>query len=389
MSPLIAAPTSPPVAYRICTRCVMDTSDPEIEFDADGVCNHCRDHARVLAANIVSGSEGEARLEAIAARVRRAGGGRPYDCVIGVSGGIDSTYTAWLVRRLGLRPIAVHLDNGWNSDIAVRNIASALERLQIDLDTYVIDWEEFRDIQRAFLLASVPDVEVPTDHAILACLARAASRYGIGTVISGHNDRTESHLPRAWSRGHLDYGYIRDVHTRFGSGRIRTFPHLGFTDFLRLVRRGSSALTVLNYADYGRERARELIERELGWQDYGGKHHESVFTRWYQGCYLPRKFGFDKRRAHLSSLVSTGQTTRAAALAALQPPPYAESLQEEDCVYVAKRLGFDRPELDAILAAEPRCFEDFRSYQKVIDGGAFRTVRRVGRAARQLMGGTG
>ncbi|MEI9852617.1 MAG: N-acetyl sugar amidotransferase [Sphingomonas sp.] len=364
------------LSYRVCTRCVMDTTDPGIAFDAEGVCNHCHSHIAALAA-VHRGAEGRERMTKIAEQIRREGAGKPYDCVIGVSGGVDSTYVAWLVRQLGLRPLAVHLDNGWNSDIAVRNIARTIEKLGIDLFTHVIDWEEYRGIQRAFLKASVPDVEIPTDHAIVATLYAVARKHHVRTIVSGHNDATESHLPRAWSQGHLDYGYIRDVHRRFGGGRVSTFPRIGFVRYLNNVVSGLDTIHLLNDADYSREEALSRITAELGWQDYGGKHHESVFTRWYQGCYLPRKFGYDKRKCHLSSLVSSGEMTRDAALAKLQQPPYDEAVQEQDCDYVAKKLGFTRAELDAIIAAPPARFEDFDSYGKRINGRLFRAARRA------------
>jgi len=374
------------LSYQICSRCVMDTSDPEITFDDAGVCNHCHTHDAALEKQVFSGDEGRQRLDQIVDRIKREGAGKAYDCVIGVSGGVDSTYTAWQVKELGLRPLAVHLDNGWNSEIAVKNIANALERLNIDLYTHVIDWEEYRDIQRAFLLASVPDVEIPSDHAILATLYNTAAKHGIKAILSGHNDRTESHLPRAWSQGHIDYGYIHDIHSKFGSGRVKTFPQLNFLQYMSHVQTGISTIFVLNYVDYSRDKALALIQDKLGWRDYGGKHHESTFTRWYQGCYLPRKFGYDKRRAHLSSLVSTGQITRESALATLQQPPYDESLQESDCVYVAKKLGFSDAEFKAIMTAPTTTFADYHSYSKVLDAPLMRTARRIRRALRTQFG---
>lgn len=360
-------------------RCVMDTSDPGISFDEEGVCRHCREHEVNLRDRVFSGERGRALLQLEVDRMRKAGTGRRYDCLIGVSGGVDSTYIAWMVRQLGLRALAVHLDNGWNSDIAVRNISRAIGKLGIDLHTHVIDWEEFRDIQRAFLLASVPDVDVPTDHAILACMQREARRFRIPAIIIGTNHRTESHLPAEWSRGHRDWGYIKTIHRAFGSGRVRTYPHLGFLDLLLQSRNRGTFFELLNYVDYDKQRAKETISRELGWEDYGGKHFESVFTRWYQGCYLPRKFGFDKRRSHLSSLISTGQLTREQALAELAGPPYEVARQDADCDYVAKKLGFSKAEFDGIMSSRPRRFEDFWSYSKRIASPTSTTLRSIGR----------
>jgi N-acetyl sugar amidotransferase len=371
--------------HRVCSRCVMDTTDPNIEFDADGVCNHCHAHLNALATNVHRGAEGRERMMKIADEIRRQGAGKAYDCVIGVSGGVDSTYTAWLVKEIGLRPLAVHLDNGWNSEIGVRNIARTIEKLGIDLYTHVIDWEEYKDIQRAFLKASVPDVEIPTDHAIIATLYTVARKHGIRTIISGHNDATESHLPGAWSQGHLDYGYIHDVHKRFGTGRTATFPKIGFVRYINNLISGLDTVLLLNYVDYSREEAMSRIA-ELGWQDYGGKHHESIFTRWYQGCYLPRKFGFDKRKCHLSSLVSTGEITRDQALAKLQQPPYDEDVQDQDCDYVAKKLGFTRAQLDEIMRAPPAFFEQFNSYGKMLNNPFFMAARKARKAVLKASG---
>jgi N-acetyl sugar amidotransferase len=368
------------LTYRVCSRCVMDTSDPDITFDDDGVCNHCHTHQQVIT-RLGSQEHRAAELAAIVSNVKRKGAGLRYDCIIGISGGVDSTYVAWLVKQLGLRPLAVHVDNGWNSDTAVKNIAHFIELLGIDLFTDVLDWDEFRDLQRAFLLASVPDVEIPTDHIVWAAMFRAAKQHGVRSIISGVNERTESHLPPAWSRGHRDFGYIKDVHSKFGLLPLRKLPHFSFFDHVSRVQ-VDGVIPILNYTEFSRDEAVSIIENELGWRDYGGKHHESVFTRWYQGCYLLRKFGFDKRRSHLSSLVSSGQMTRDRALAALQPPPYDEALQDEDCIYVAKKLGINKAEFDAIMTAPPCQFSDFESYAKVLNTPAFRALRSVRKAFR-------
>ncbi|MDF7775453.1 N-acetyl sugar amidotransferase [Sphingomonas sp. AOB5] len=370
------------LTYRVCTRCVMDTTDPDISFDADGVCNHCHDHLMAIATKVHNGDEGRKALQDIADELKRSHKGKPYDCIIGVSGGVDSSYVAWLVKDLGLRPLAVHLDNGWNSEIAVSNIANQIEALDIELYTHVIDWEEYRDIQRAFLKAGVADVEVPTDHAIYAIMCQIAEKFGVRTVMRGCNVNTESHHPARWSQGHMDYGYISEIHRRFGSGRIKTFPHLNFLQFLRLYRGGFiDTIDVLDYADYSREKAVARIESDLGWRDYGGKHHESVFTRWFQGVYLMRKFGFDKRKMHLSSLISTGEITRDEARARLQQPTYDERLQDEDCDFVAKKLGFTRAELDALMDAPPAYFDQFPSWGKRLESPMFEAAKSVYRAA--------
>ncbi len=221
-------------APRICARCVMDTSDPDIQFDANGVCNHCHAYDAAVASRVFTGDEARRLLDELVDRIRKQGAGKSYDCVIGVSGGVDSTFVAYKVKQLGLRPLAVHLDNGWDSELAVKNIENTLKRLNIDLYTRVLDWEEFKDLQLAFLRASTPDSEIPTDHAIVSELYKTAARIGVKYIVAGVNVRTESHLPAAWSTGHLDWRYIRGLHDRFGRGIMRLTHALDKHSFGRL-----------------------------------------------------------------------------------------------------------------------------------------------------------
>jgi N-acetyl sugar amidotransferase len=369
----------------ICRRCVMDTSDPNITFDADGVCNHCHRYDQLVRERVHTGEEGRRLLAGLVAGIKADGAGRPYDCIIGVSGGVDSTFVAWQVKRLGLRPLAVHLDNGWNSEIAVSNISTVLRVMSIDLHTEVLDWEEFRDIQLSFLKASVPDAEIPTDHAIFACLHHTATRFGVRHVITGTNIRTETHMPMAWSHGHFDFGYIKAIQRQFGTRPIRTLPHYSFYEYLTSFG-AHQTLDILDYVDYSKSAALVLLQDSLGWRDYGGKHFESIYTRWYQGVYLPKKFGYDKRRSHLSSRICSGELTREFALAELQGPPYATQLQEDDATYVAKKLGITRPALDAMMAAPARRFSDFASYERQAKSRWFTMVRRGYQLGKRLVG---
>ena len=347
--------------YRMCIRCVMDTTDPDIVFDENGVCNHCHTYDRMVREYVVDGEEGLRHLEQTAQKIRKDGQGKKYDCVIGVSGGVDSTYVAYHVKKLGLRPLAVHLDNGWDSELAVKNIEETLKRLGIDLYTEVLDWEEFKDIQISFLKASTPDSEIPTDHAINALLGNLAQKIGVKYVIIGSNVRTEMHLPRAWSQGHLDWKYIREIQKRFGTQPFRTFPHIGFfTYYLRMLTQ--KRVEILNYLGYNKKEALRVLREELGWRYYGGKHYESIYTRFYQGYILPEKFGFDKRRSHLSSLVCSGEVTREQALEELKVPTYAPSMQEEDREYVVKKLGLTDAEFAAIMSAPRKSYWDYPSY---------------------------
>jgi N-acetyl sugar amidotransferase len=343
----------------------MDTSDPEITFDENGECNHCHTYDRLVREHIVDGDAGRERLEKLVSDIKRAGQGKQYDCLIGVSGGVDSTYVAYLVKKLGLRPLAIHLDNGWDSELAVKNIEETLKRLGIDLYTEVLDWEEFKDLQAAFLKASTPDSEIPTDHAIVAILGNMAAKLGIKYILIGNNVRTETHLPRAWSQGHFDWKYIRELHKRFGTRPLKTFPHFGFfTYYLRMLTQ--KRIAILDYVNYTKKEALRVLQEELGWRYYGGKHYESIYTRFYQGYILPEKFGFDKRRCHLSSLICSGEMTREQALAELSIPTYSPSMQEEDREYVAKKLGFSDEAFAAIMTAPKKSYWDYPSYGQIM-----------------------
>jgi len=339
----------------------MDTTDPEIVFDEDGVCNHCHTYVRMVRDYVVDGVEGQHRLEQLVEKIRKDGQGKKYDCVIGVSGGVDSTYVAYVVNKFGLRPLAIHLDNGWDSELAVKNIEKTLKRLDIDLYTEVLDWEEFKDLQVAFLKASTPDSEIISDHAINAILGAMAEKIGVNYIIIGTNVRTESHLPRAWSQGHSDWKYISELHRRFGTRPLKTFPRYDFFTFYRRMFT-QKRIEILNYIGYSKKEALKVLQDELGWQYYGGKHYESIYTRFYQGYILPEKFGFDKRRSHLSSLICSGEMTRRQALEELNKPTYSPYMQEEDREYVAKKLGFTDEQFTAIMNAPKRSYWDYPSY---------------------------
>lgn len=358
---------------RTCTRCVMDTTDPNIEFDADGVCNHCRRYDRLVERLLLPKEAREQALSRIVDEVRAAGKGRDYDCIVGVSGGVDSTYVAYAVKQLGLRPLAVHLDNGWDSELAVKNIENVLKTLSIDLYTHVIDWEEFKDLQLAFLRASTPDSEIPTDHAILALMHRLAAREGVRHIIAGFNVRTESHLPWAWSQGYLDYAYIRTVHRRFGTVPLRTYPHMGFwaCHWYLLTQR---VISILNYLDYRKQDAMAVLQNELGWKYYGGKHYESIYTRFYQGYILPKKFGFDKRKTHLSSLICSGDITRDEAVQELAGEPYPPQLQQEDREYVIKKFGLTEAAFEQIMTLPKRRYEDYDSWDNLFQSWPYRKL---------------
>jgi len=358
----------------------MDTTDPDITFDAAGVCNHCHTYDRLVSATVRSGADGERQLAAAVEQIKRDGAGKQYDCAIGISGGVDSTFVAYQVKQLGLRPIAVHLDNGWDSEIAATNISAALRALNIDLETLVIDWEEFKDIQIAFLRAGVPDAEIPSDHAIVASVHQVAAQHQIRHTIWGYNTKTETHLPKAWSQGHLDWRYIKTLHRKFGSGRVRTFPHLNFMGSLGIFR--AANLNLLDYVDYVKADAMALLQRDLGWRSYGGKHHENIYTRWYQGWFLPTRFGYDKRKTHLSSLICSGQITRDKAREELMQPTYSVELQRADTDYVIKKFGLTAEGFAAIMNAPRKTFWDYPSYARLREGRPYQIARGVYRVIR-------
>jgi N-acetyl sugar amidotransferase len=372
--------TTPGRAYQVCTKCVMDTTDPDITFDENGVCNHCHEYDAAIKKHVITGEEGRLRLEEVVSHIRREGRNKEYDCIIGVSGGVDSTYVAYKVKELGLRPLAVHLDNGWDSELAVANIHKALKILNIDLHTHVIDWEEFKDLQLSLLKASTPDSEIPSDHAIISLMSIMARKSGIKYIIDGCNFKTESHLPLSWSQGHWDWGYIKNVHRRFGKVRLKTFPHMNLPAYVYFIIKQQS-IHLLDYIDYNKTEAMKLLEKELCWQYYGGKHYESIYTRFYQGYILPRKFGYDKRKTHLSSLICSGEITRAVALEKLsKEDTYPLDLQEEDKTYVIKKLGLTENEFESIMNAPKKSYWDYPSYGHIMYGPLFKVARWIFRA---------
>lgn len=334
-------------AYIQCVQCILDTEDdPNITFDAQGVCNHCANYKYEEAHFVFAGEEGQKRFDHFIQQMKADGKNKPYDCIIGISGGVDSTYLALVAKEYGLRALGVHCDNGWNSELAVNNIESIVRTLDMDLYTYVIDWEEFKDIQLSYFKANVIDIEAITDLAFRAVLEKTSIKYNQKYFLSGDNVVTESVLPKAWIC--KDTTNLINIHKKFGKVPIRTFP---------MVNRWRSAVkkndrinvTLLNLIDYRKDVVKERITRELGWRDYGGKHFESVFTRFYQGYILPQKFKVDKRKAHLSNLICSGQMTKEEALEELKKPIYDPKMYQVDREFVLKKLGMTDEEFDQYI----------------------------------------
>jgi N-acetyl sugar amidotransferase len=340
--------------------------DSSIDFDDAGVCSHCQRFDKMRSVRMVSSDSSDA-LSSLVQRIARAGRGRDYDCVAGVSGGVDSTYLVALLKLQGLRVLAVHFDNGWNSELAVSNIEGVLKGLDIDLATYVVNWDEFRELQIAFLRASTPDGEIPTDHGVFASLWHKAAALGIRYVASGMNFATESSSVPDWAYGHLDWRYIKDVNRVHGKRPLLTFPHFSLRRLAWWnVMRGMRWVSPLNCIDYKREEAVRFLSDSLGWRDYGGKHHESIYTRFYQSWYLPAKFGIDKRVIHLSDMIRSGQLTRAAALETLREPPVTSDVAAQDREYVVKKLGLNDKEFAQIFATPRRSYRDFRNNASLV-----------------------
>lgn len=347
--------------YQICTQCILDTSDPKITFDQHGVCNYCHSYKKVESSALPP-AEAEIHLKSMITKIKQSAKGE-YDCIVGMSGGVDSTYVAYLAKKYGLNPLAVHIDAGWNSEIAVKNIESATNILDIDLETIVLDWQEIRDLQRSYFLASVPDCDVPQDHAFVAGLFKLAAKYNIKYMLSGHNNVTEFILPPAWGYDSNDLSNLVDIHRKHGSLKLKSYPSLGLfqrTVYYRLIKKLTS-FRILNYVPYVKSDVRDFIENNLGWKDYGGKHFESRFTKFFQAYYLPTKFGFDKRRAHLSNLIASGQITRNEALAEFEQPQYDKASLEEDKNFFLKKLGFSEEQWDNIMKERPKAHQDYTS----------------------------
>lgn len=346
--------------HQICTRCILDATVPDISFDAQGVCNYCALHDR-MEKDSPTGTLGQQKILALVAEMQQRNARRKYDCIIGVSGGTDSMYLLHLARNWGLRPLAMHLDNGWDSAISVANIQAVVTRLDIDLVTDVIDWEESRDVLLSFLKASVPWADIPSDMAINAALYGTAARERVPYILAGNNFRTEGKQPLAWTYG--DGRMIHKIQKRFGTRRLKNFPNLtalklfsyGFIRGIRLVR-------PLNHLEYSKPDARRILEQEYGWKYYGGHHHESIFTRFILAYWLPKKFNIDKRKVTFSAQVRSGKLARAEALRRIQEPPYALEKMEADRDYVTRKLGLTQEGFRALLAAPPKSSLDYPSY---------------------------
>ncbi len=353
---------------KMCTMTLYDESIPDLSFDEEGVCNLARQGQWRLKNEVFHGKDGRQRLEVWVDAMKTAGRGRDYDCVIGVSGGVDSSIVAVRVVELGLRPLALHLDNGWNIDLAVSNIERLVKSLNIDLITHVVDWREIRDLQRAYIKASVMDLECVSDHAINTLLYRTANKLGIKYVIHGGNVASESTMPASWGYDKRDGKNLLAIHKAYGELPLKTYPYMQpYQLFWYLFVKGIKAFPILNYVDYNKQQALMELKHRFGYRPYARKHGENRFTRFYQEIYLPQKFGIDKRINHLSSMILAGEMSRAEALVEIQKPLYEPDEQRDELEFISKKLGFTLDELEAHIAKPSRQHTDFPNASNLFD----------------------
>ena len=355
--------------YQICKRCVMDTFDEFITFDERGFCNHCEAFIRRLEAQTPAGTSKEKEWEAILDNMKRKGRGREYDCIVGISGGVDSSYTAHLCKEWGLRTLLLHMDNGWDTDISVKNIETVAEKLGFDYVSDVLDWNEFKEIQLAFLRSSIVDLEMPTDIAIAASIYRTAARHGIKYIVSGGNSSAEGILPLQMGyHVYKDMKLYRHIVDRFSSVPLKKLPTVGFLGeiyykFVKNIR----TVYPLEYVAFNKDEARAFLMSHYGWQNYGGKHHESKITAFWQSYAMPVKYNMDYRRTTFSSQICSGQMTRDEALSLLEDAPFDQSKIDEDKKYIAKKYGISLQELDELMLAPPKTYRDFPNQKELIE----------------------
>lgn len=352
----------------------MDSTDETIVFDDNGRCDYCANYYDNILPNWHPNEEGEKEIQKVIDKIKEEGKGKDHDCIIGISGGLDSSYLVHVaVKKWGLRPLLYHVDAGWNSDVSTNNITSLVDGLNLDLYTDVINWEEMKDLQRSFIKSQVPDIDTPQDLVFFSSLYNYCAKNGVKYILTGGNFSTECvREPLHWGAYYqTDMKYVRDIHNQFGEIPLKTFPTCDIFKYkiqYRLLN-GVRVVKPLDYINFRKTEAEDTLENQYGWQRYKHKHHESRFTRWYEAFWLPRKFGFDKRKNHLSSLVLTGQMTREAALERVSTPELPEDELKKEFEYVAKKLGFSTDELQGYFDGPNKSFKDFKNNLKLIQLG--------------------
>lgn len=360
--------------YRICTNCVMDTTDSMIVFDDKGVCDHCRTYYDHTLPNWHTDERGLVELNRIVENIKRTGKGKDFNCIIGMSGGIDSSYLTYIAKeKFGLRPLVFHVDAGWNSQEAVNNIEMLVDKLGLDLYTDVIDWAEMKDLQLAFFKSGIPHIDTPQDHAFFATMYKFADQYNVKYILTGANLSTECvRNPIEWMYYQSDSVQLRDIHKKFGSRPLVDFPvtnilkHKVYMPYIKGIR----VIRLLNHVSYIKQDAIDLLVERFGWQPYPQKHFESRFTKFYEGYWLPKRFGYDTRKVQFSSLILTEQMSRDEALEKLKQPPYNEELIAHDFEYIATKLGISEDELQNYMKLPKKTYKDYKSQRFIYNIGA-------------------
>lgn len=361
--------------YQICSSCIMDTTDANIRFDDNGVCDHCNNVEKNVKPNWHVDDKGYQQLMKAADNIRKEGIGKDFDCIIGLSGGLDSSYTAYVAKEvMGLRPLLFHVDAGWNTDQAVGNIEKLVDGLDLDLYTEVINWEEMKDLQVAFLKSGIPDQDIPQDCAFFSALYKFARKNKIKYVLTGGNFSTECcREPNEWGAyPGIDKTLITDIHEKYGKRKLKTFPIIDVLVYKVFHHRilGMKVFKPLNLVPYIKKEAEQLLYEKFGWLPFQHKHHESRFTRFYEDYWMPRKFGYEKRRAHFSSLIMTGQMTRDEALVRISKPELSDEFMQNEFKYVANKLGLTVDELQSIFEQPNKSYIHYKNKLWLIQLGA-------------------
>lgn len=362
--------------YRVCTYCVMDTSDPQIEFDGAGRCNHCRDFERLSPTVWFPNEEGARRLELMIEKVKAEGRGKEHDCVLGLSGGVDSSYVALKAHEWGLRPLVVHVDGGWNSELAVQNIERLVKHCDYELHTHVVNWEAMRELQLCYLRAAVANQDVPQDHAFFAGLYHFATENKLRYVLNGGNVATEGVFPRAWHGAAMDARNLQAIHRAYGTQPLTDYPLISFSQhyFWYPIVKRMTPLRPLNLMPYSKDLAIAELEG-MGWRSYPRKHGESLFTKFFQNYYLPTKFGYDKRRPHLSSLIASGSMTRERALSLLAEPLYEQEELRRDRQYLCRKLRISETQFEELMERPIHHYSDFDTWDRQYQAMKFAQAR--------------
>lgn len=359
---------------QICSNCVMDTTDSKIVFDSNGVCDHCNTFYDIIEPKWKSNLSNPYRINKIVEKIKKEGKGKDFDCIMGMSGGIDSSYLLYIMKeKYDLNPLVFHVDAGWNSQIAVNNIERLIDGLGLDLFTEVIDWEEMKDLQLAYFKSGVPHIDTPQDHAFFATMYKFASKYNVKTILTGGNLSTECiRNPIEWMYYQSDSIQLKDIHRNFGTIKLKNFPmtnilwHKIYLPYFK----GIKTIRPLDFIEYNKDEAMELLVKKFGYQKYPQKHFESRFTRFYESYWLPKRFGYDTRKVQYSSLILTNQMTRDEAISKLKKPAYDKETIKNDFEFISNKLSIETSELKKYMTISKKTYKDFKSQDKIYNIGA-------------------